>query len=233
MEPKTTILEGHSDMEKGAYLGAIASLATADRTASEEEMQYIEALCDAAALSPQQKEAVERAATELSDEELNHCLDVLKNSDLRFSLITDLMAFAQSDSNYSDAEKQKVEQIAQYLNVNQQQFSLLDQFTQKATEQAATPEEVMQPNFLSDTGLGSKLQNAGINTGSLLRGMLGVVGPLILTGMLNRGMRRGGGPFGRSGGFGGGFGSLINILSGGRSFGNMGGIFGRILRGGF
>ncbi len=52
------ILEGHSDIEKGAYLGAIASIATADRQATKEEEEYIEALCDAANISPTQKEAV-------------------------------------------------------------------------------------------------------------------------------------------------------------------------------
>ena len=34
MEQNETILSGYSDTEKGAYLGAIASLATADRQAS-------------------------------------------------------------------------------------------------------------------------------------------------------------------------------------------------------
>ena len=70
-----TILEGYSDMEKGAYLGAIASIATADREASEEEISYIRELCDAAQLSGEQKSLIERAATELTGEELNRCLE--------------------------------------------------------------------------------------------------------------------------------------------------------------
>ena len=108
MDTQSSILQNHSDAEKGAYLGAIASLATADRTASEDEEQYIEALCEAAALPDEQKQMVMKAATEQSGETLQQCLDVLKNSDLRFSLITDLIAFAESDSNYSEEEKQKV-----------------------------------------------------------------------------------------------------------------------------
>ena len=44
-EVKTTsILDGYSDQEKGAYLGAIASLATADRAASQEEVEHLEEL---------------------------------------------------------------------------------------------------------------------------------------------------------------------------------------------
>ena len=44
MTNETTILSGYTDMEKGAYLGAIASLATADRSAGEQELDYINAL---------------------------------------------------------------------------------------------------------------------------------------------------------------------------------------------
>src|SRR5688500_2948276 len=95
------VLEGYSDQEKGAYLGAVASIATADRGATEDELQYINALCDAADISEPQKEAVIRAANELSGEELKNCLDILKNSELKYSLVTDIIAFSKADKNYS------------------------------------------------------------------------------------------------------------------------------------
>ena len=47
---RTTILEGYSDKEKGAYLGAVASIATADRQALR-RIEYVSALCDAADVS--------------------------------------------------------------------------------------------------------------------------------------------------------------------------------------
>ena len=231
MENKETILQGHSDLEKGAYLGAIASIATADREASEEEIGYISQLCDSANLSEQQKQSVIRAATELSGEELTRCLDVLKNSELKYSLITDLMAFAKSDENYSEEEKQNVHKIAQYLGVGEKQFSLLDQFAEKATTSEVPVEESAQPDFLSSLGLKDKMQNAGINPQSLFKGLLSIAGPMLLSGMLSGGFNRRGS--GGGGGIlsGGGLGSLIGMLSGGRGFGNTGGLFGRILGG--
>jgi uncharacterized tellurite resistance protein B-like protein len=256
----TTILEGYSDLEKGAYLGAIASLATADRSASEEELEYIEALCEGAELSEAQTAAVRRAATEtISDEELKRCLDVLKGSDLRFSLVSDLIAFAEADQNYSPEEKQNVEKVASYLGVNQQQFSLLDQFTKKAVQEVpaqaqALQEGTTQPsNFLGGLGFGDKLKNAGINTNGLMKGALAVMGPIILAQMFRGGRRRGGmlgggsmtggGLGGMLGGgllgglLGGGMsrgmgGGLFDILGGGRGFRNTGGMLGRILGGG-
>jgi uncharacterized tellurite resistance protein B-like protein len=257
MENNQTILAGHSDEEKGAYLGAIASIATADREASEEELESLAALCDAAQITSQQKEAVLHAASAITDDELIKCLDILKNSDLKYSLVTDLIAFAKGDSDYNEAEQQQVQKIAQYLGVNQQQFSLLDQFTNKAANAQVTPEEAKQPGFLAALGLDDKMKNAGINGSSLLRGLLTIAAPLLLTGMVTNklrrgsggmfgGGRRGGGMFGGSGlggalggniggGLGGlfgsgGLGSVISMFNGGRGYRNAGGMLGRIFR---
>jgi len=242
MDQTTTILEGYPDNEKGAYLGAIASIATADREASPEELEYISALCDAADISETQKEAVLRAATELSGDELNRCLDILKNSQLKYSLVTDVIAFAKADKDYSEPEQQRVQQISQYLGLDKKQFSLLDEFTDKAAAHNAPPEEKNKPSFLSSLGLTDKMNNAGINSNNLLKGLLGIAGPVVLGSMLSGAMggrgyghRRNFGMGGSGGGMmpAGGLGSLIGMLSGGRRFGNTGGLFGRTMGRGF
>lgn len=230
-----TVLEGYSDQEKGAYLGAISSIATADRHASEEEKQYIAALCDAAGLSEPQKDVVIRAADELSGEELKQCLDILKNSDLKYSFVTDLIAFAKADKNYSTEEQQRVKEMSQYLGVDQNQFSLLNEFTEKAAAKDVPVEEKASPSFLSSLGLTEKMKNAGINPNSLMKGLIGIAGPLILGGIVSGALRRrgrGAGMFGNLGGIlgGAGLGSLIGMLSGGRGFRNSGGLLGRIFR---
>jgi len=236
MENDLKILEGHSDLEKGAYLGAIASIATADRIASEEEMEYLSDLCSAAELSERQKNAVIQAASDESGKDLTECLDVLKKSDLKYSLVTDLMSFAKADGDYTQDEQLNVDKISKYLGVNDHQSSLLDEFSDKASTVEAEPAEMTKPGFLSSLGLKEKMQNAGINPNGFLKGLLGIAAPMILTGMLTRGMRRGNSA-GFSGGTsalgGGGLGSLIGMLSGGRSMNNSGGLFGRVLGGGF
>lgn len=243
----TTILQGYSDMEKGAYLGAIASIATADHSATEQELSYLQVLCESANLSEEQVALIREAATtEMPDEDLKRCLDILKTSELRFSLVSDVIAFAESDKSYSEEEKHNIEKIAQYLGVNQEQLSLLDQFTKKAVQEAPqNVEELDQQqktpaNFLDSLGFGDKLKNAGINSNSLLKGALGIVGPLLLARMLRgRGGRGTGSMLGGSGlgggllgGLLGGGGLLGSLLGGGRGFGNAGGMLGRILGGG-
>jgi len=230
------ILQGNNDLEKGAYLGAIASIATADRQASEEEMEYIAGLCEAADLSTEQKESVMRAATELSSDELTRCLDILKKSDLRFSLVADLIAFGKSDENYNEAEQTNVKKIAVYLGVDEQQFSLLDQFAEKtkAKDIASPVSENNHQYFLSSLGMKQKLESAGINGSSLMKGLIGFAAPMILSGLFSRGLGRGRSSASAgnnsNGGFGGGgLSSIIGMLNGGRGFGSTGGLLGKIL----
>jgi uncharacterized tellurite resistance protein B-like protein len=244
------ILRDYSDAEKGAYLGAIASIATADRQATEEELEYLNALADTAGLSPEQKEAVSQIANGVSSDDLKQCLDILKGSDLKYSLVTDIIAFAKSDANYSDAEKNNIDKIAQYLGVNQEQVSALHQFVNKAAESGASPEEISKPGFLDSLGLGNIFKSSGSDKSNLAKNILGIAGPMLLGALLSRGLRGrqgggglggmlggGGGMFGGGGGGGmspmgnGGLGGLFSMLSGGRGFSNSGGllssIFGR------
>ena len=229
MEKK--LLRDYSDEEKGAYLGAISSIATADHSASDDEMEYIMALAESADLSEEQKHAVRRAATELTGQELKKCLDILKSSDLKYSLVTDLISFAETDKKYTDEEKANVEKISQYLGINQQQFSLLVQFVKKTAETKPEPEEVTKPGFLSKLGLDEKFKKSGININSLTKGLIGIAGPMILanliTGRRNRGVGVSGNPFSMSSGRGG-LGSIISMLSGGRGFSRTGNMFNRV-----
>ena len=239
MTTQSTILSGYTDREKGAYLGAIASLATADRSAGEEELEYINALIESAEISDEQAELIRHAATtEGTDSDLEKFLETLKTSELRFSFVSDVIAFAQADNNYTQQEQEKVKQIAAYLGVNADQFSVLDQFTQKAVEEVPQQAEKLQSeetnssNFLDSLGFGDKLKNAGINTGSLFKAALGIVGPILLAKMLTG--RGGRSKAGAGGLLKGVLGTAITTgilskLMGGRS---SGGLLGGLLGGG-
>ncbi len=229
MNTSTTLLEGYSDLEKGAYLGAIASIATADRSASEEEMTHLTQLCTAAGLSAEQQEIVLASANEISGEDLKQSLDVLKTSELRFSLVTDLIAFAKADETYSEAEEHNVQKIADYLEVNQEQMAVLDQFAEKTTGENIDPQTVQGGGMLSSPGLKDKMRSAGINGGGLLKSLISLAAPMILGRLMGGGRRGAGGLGGMLGG--GGLGSLIGMLSGGRGMGSTGGLLGRILGG--
>jgi len=235
-----SILQGHPEQEKAAYLAAIAAIATADKQASPEELEYLSQLSDAAGLSDAQKQIVLNAGTEISGEELKRALDILKNSDLKYSLVTDLMSFAKADNNYSEEESQYVQRVAQHLGVDQKQFSLLNQFADNVKSSDATPQGIADSGFLS--GLKEKMAGAGINTKTLMTGLIAIAGPILLSKMFSRrgGGSGGGGLLGGLGGLlggaamAGGIGSLISMLGGsgsgsGKGMGSMGGLLDRVL----
>jgi uncharacterized tellurite resistance protein B-like protein len=241
MNEQNSLLEGYSNEEKGAYLATIATIATADHMADEQEISYLENLCEAANLPEDQVQQVTVSARDTTGEGLTRHLDTLKNSELKYSLVTDMIAFARSDGSYHQAEKEQIEKVAQHLGVNQQQFALLDQFTEKAAASGAPPEEKMSPDFLGSLGIQDKMQAAGINTNSLFKGLIAIAGPMILSKVLGgifgrrgkSGAGMGGGLFPGGGGMGGGgllggLGSLIGMMSGGRGFGKSGGLLGKL-----
>ncbi len=246
MEAK--LLKDYTVAERTAYLQSIVALATADRSASDDEQYFLEAIAESAELPQEQViSLLSTAGTPNGDDQLKQSLDTLKSSELRFSLMTDLMAFAQSDQTVTPEEKQRLEYVGTYLNINQQQLSTINQLVDKAaTTDASTQDQSKPQQFLESLGLGNQFSNAGMNFGNISKGLLGMLAPLImgkLMGRKNGGGGLGGGLGGLLGGLtggsgslggttgtpgSGGLGSIISMLNGGRGMGNIGGMLGRM-----
>jgi uncharacterized tellurite resistance protein B-like protein len=219
------ILEGHSDIEKGAYLSAIASLATADRKATEDEILELNELCEAAGISSEQKQSVMYAAVDLTGADLNKSLDVLKNSELKYSLVADLITFAKVDKDYSEAEQKCINKIARYLGLNDKQKAALDDFATAAIAEKQPEVTDTSKGFLPFSGISERLKTAGINAGGLLKGVLGFAAPMLVARMVRRGVSginswrsnlqgAGRGLFGGSGSLG----SILGMFNGARNF---------------
>lgn len=239
----TQILEGYSTKEKTAYVTAIASIATADQSASEQEIEYLSNLGEAAGLGEAEQQQVIAAAKDTSGGELRSSLNILKTSELRFSLIADLIAFAESDSNVAEHERAHISTIANYLGVNDTQVEALSEYVKEAAAQPAAAqgfsgnanqEATGFGSMFGNSAIGEKLQSSGINIGSLAKGLLSMVAPMIMGSMLNKGMQgskanagvnSGGGLGDLLGGAGGGLGDLLGGTGGGIG-GALGGMLG-------
>src|SRR5688500_11355056 len=181
-----TLLTKYAAHEKAAYLGALAGLATADREASAEEVEHLREIAHAAGLSTEDEQKILDAAKDTSGNDLKKNLDVLKGSDLRYSLITDLIALAKVDESYTDDERKNIEKVASYLNINENQFSVLDQFVDKAATEDRTPEEFAKPDYLQSTGMEQKFSNAGFDMASVGKSLFGFLGPVLLGSLAGR-----------------------------------------------
>lgn len=214
-QENTTLLKDYSKEEKGAYFGALATMASADGHTSEEELAFLKLMGEAAELAENVQREVVQIAKNPSVIDLRKCLDVLKGSQLRFSFITDIISFAKADGQYSAEEQKKIEEIADYLGIDQKQFSILDEFVNKADEAKQRGEDPTSQSFLDKSGFGDMFKKAGISPG-MVTGILGVLAPLVLSKMMSGGRRNhGGGMMG-----GAGMGGLLGSLLGG---GTMGG----------
>ena len=224
----TQLLQNYSEEEKTAYLGAIASLATADRQASGAEGQFLQALGQQAGLSDDSIRQVLAAAEDANNQSIQQHLDVLKDSDLRFSLVTDLISFARADGSYSNDEEAMIGKMSQYLGINPEQKQTLE----KVVDQAATiphdPQDPGKQGFLNS--IGDKLSNVGIPKGALMAGLLGVVAPMVISKVMGGGSNQG---YGNQSSAGGGLlSSGMGGLLGGAAQSGMGGLLGGLLGGG-
>ncbi|HEY5895187.1 MAG TPA: tellurite resistance TerB family protein [Chthoniobacterales bacterium] len=205
--------------QRAAYLGAIASLTTADREASRQEVAFLSGLAQQTGLSQEQAQAVVDAALDPQTGALQKNLAVLKNSDLRFSLLHDLLAYAQSDGNFSPEEQKSVESLASALGISQGQFQAVDNFQHAQ----ATRGDI--------SGAANALRNAGVPAQStgFLGELIGTLGPIVLQQVLARAGRGGSGA--GAGGLAGVLGALGGNAPGGSSGGGLTDILGAVLGG--
>lgn len=231
------MLAGASPAEKTAYLTAIASIATADNSASEAEIGYLLDLADHAGLSEEGKAEVEQAALDTTGSGLKNALDILKSSELRFSLVTDLIAFAESDSNLAPEEKEHIASVANYLGINAQQLEALNDYVKQAAEQPAAAFASSGSAGLGGLldnlgvgGIGDKLKSSGINIGSLAKGLLSFVGPMVIGNLVSKGLNRGRTTSNAGLGGLGDIGSLVGSLTGGKGMSGIGGFLSNLLK---
>ena len=229
----TQLLQNYSEAEKTAYLSAIASLATADRQASPAEGAFLQALCQQAGLSAGSTQQVSAAAQDSTNTSIQQHLDVLKGSDLRYSLVTDLISFSRADGAYSNDEETMVGKMSEYLGINQQQQQTLETVVDQAATVAHDPQDPAKEGFFSS--IGDKLSSVGIPKGALMAGLLGVVAPMVLSKVMGGGSSNASTGYGdqNSSGDGGGLGGLLSGgmggLLGGAAQSGMGGLLGGLL----
>ena len=218
-QEQTTLLKDYSMEEKGAYLAALATMASADGNASEEEIQFLHLMAEAAELPENVRNEVVSIAKKPDQISLQQCLDTLKKSQLRFSFVSDIMSFAKADGQYSAEEQERIKDMAAYLGLDQKQFSILDQFVNKAGEAQQNGEDPTSQSFMSKSGFGDMFKNVGISPG-MVTGMLGILAPIVIGKMMSSGRRNYGG-YGMGGGYGSMGGGLLGGLLGGSGMGGM------------
>ncbi|SDK75711.1 Tellurite resistance protein TerB [Catalinimonas alkaloidigena] len=172
---KKTLLSGYSEREKSAYLGAIATIAMADSRVTPEEIQFLHTLSDAANLPSTEADRVVAVAQSPNSLNLKQCLDVLKASELKYAFLTDVIAFAKADGQFTKEEDESIRQMASYLALTEAQYRALVEYADQPAAATASPEA----NSLAASGFGDRFEQLGIPK-SAMKALLLVAAPMVL-----------------------------------------------------
>jgi uncharacterized tellurite resistance protein B-like protein len=222
-------LKDYPEKEKTAYLAAVASMATPEDKASAEEEAFLLDLCEEAELSEADREKVLNEARNPSNEGFENYLQWLKESDLKYSFVVDVISFAKADGDYTEEEKTRIHRMADKLGISIEQYNTLNEYVDKA--ESSQEDESTEEGFLQQTGLKEKLERQGIPVKGLLTGL---VGSMLMKGVMGRRHRRsgllsqlmGGGSTRRRSS---GLSSVVRMLSGKRGYRRSGGLLSKLL----
>ncbi|WP_017733914.1 tellurite resistance TerB family protein [Nafulsella turpanensis] len=218
-------LKDYPEKEKTAYLAAVASMATPEDKASAEEEEFLADLCEEAGLTQRDTEEVIMEARDPVNDGFARNLDFLRNSELKYSFVVDVLSYAKADGHFSDEEKKKIHRMADRLGISIEQYNALQEYVEKAEQ--AQGAETTQEGFLENTGLKQKFEKLNIPVRGLLSGL---VGSMLMSGIMGR--RRRGGLLTRLMGGGyrrrSGLSSVVGMLSGNRGYRRSGSLLGKL-----
>lgn len=121
-------LEKYSENEQIAYLSILASLCYADKDFGEEERKKLDAFLNELHMSDAGKAKVYAAIFSFQHDEKEsviQTLQALQDTDLKFTLISDLCLFAYLDKNFTQEERQYIDDIAKKLNITPEQVDAI------------------------------------------------------------------------------------------------------------
>jgi len=114
--------------ERTAYLRVIASMASSDGKVSDSEIAHLREACEEVGLDPVDTGSVIDSAVEPDSAEIDAAIRQLAGSELKFTLLADLLFIAHSDGKYSEEERLEVVAIADTLGINTAQVSAVDRY---------------------------------------------------------------------------------------------------------
>lgn len=148
--------------ERVDYLVVVASMAAVDGEVSATEFEKWREFCKALELGPAETGQVMSALEYPDKVRIQEVTARLRSSELRFTLMTDLLFMAHADDKYCEAEQREIRELADALNVNEAQLAALEKYV-LAVLKAAKAEGVGSEHLKSLGGdVAASLAAAGV-----------------------------------------------------------------------
>ena len=121
-------LKPYPETAQVAYLSLLAGLCFADKDFGDKERQQLETHLNALGISSEGRGKVYSAVFDLRDEHIEAITDgllKLQNSDLRFTLISDLYVIALADDKITDEEDSYIKELARQVKISAEQCATI------------------------------------------------------------------------------------------------------------
>jgi uncharacterized tellurite resistance protein B-like protein len=116
--------------ERIDYLVVVASMAAADGEIAGAEYEKLREFCKALELGPAEIGQVMAAVEEPDTVRIREVTGRLRSSQLRFTLMTDLLFMALADEKFVEAERREIRALADALNLTDPQLAALEKYVQ-------------------------------------------------------------------------------------------------------
>lgn len=123
------------------YLRVLAALAGADGILGGRELGALEAYCDRLGVGYEHRTTVFESARRVDPKRVTAVCETFRKSDLRFSLLTDLLVIAMSDHTYGDAERVVIDAIADLLDIQPHQLRAMETYADRTVRNLGRPRE--------------------------------------------------------------------------------------------
>jgi uncharacterized tellurite resistance protein B-like protein len=114
------------------YARVVASVATIDQGLDPQEIASLRRLCGALGLPPGATEGVVLFAQAPQADKVRESVEALRDTDLRLTVITDVVALAMADGKYHIAERKQIHALAALLLVSEPEVAAIEDYVSRS-----------------------------------------------------------------------------------------------------
>ena len=128
MDEQRYPLSNYPEVEKVDYLSIVASIASADGKITDEEITKIREFCTMIGIGEIGIGMILAAIADPAIVDVQPILRRLSQTDLKFTLLTDMLFMAHADDIVSPDEKEEIRKIASMLKITPDQIAAIDKY---------------------------------------------------------------------------------------------------------
>jgi|JI10StandDraft_1071094.scaffolds.fasta_scaffold685526_2 uncharacterized tellurite resistance protein B-like protein len=110
------------------YLTVLAAVVGVDSNVAGKELGVLAQFCDDLDLAPDEKQSILAFTRNVDPATVLAACERLKESELRFTVVSDLLFIAYTDDRYAPTEREVIEGIARMMGVSWRQLDAMEQY---------------------------------------------------------------------------------------------------------